>query len=210
MKHSLELRKAVVGPWQINTYAFVCPKSGESLLIDPGAEPQSIKALLDGSRPKAIVVTHSHPDHIGALPEMREMLQVPVMAHSGTLPSGNLMVDADHWLQDGISIVVGSFRLLVYHTPGHTDDQICLGVESDPRYVVGDTIFENGPGKTWTVDGFKTTLRTLRRVVMHWPDEAICYPGHGASFRLKDKRADIEAFLAKNHGNFYGDAMWKM
>ena len=54
--------------------------------------------------------------------------------------------------------------------------------------IVGDTIFEGGPGKTWSPEGFQTTLTTLRKVVLPWPDETVCYPGHGPSFRLGDQR----------------------
>ena len=52
----------------------------------------------------------------------------------------------------------------------------------------------------------QTTLRTLRDVILAWPDETICYPGHGPSFRMGDKRPAIEGFLAKDHGPFFGDA----
>jgi glyoxylase-like metal-dependent hydrolase (beta-lactamase superfamily II) len=60
------------------------------------------------------------------------------------------------------------------------------------------------------VAGFRTTRQTLRTVVLSWPDETICYPGHGSEFRLGDKRAAIEAFLSKDFGEFYGDATWDM
>lgn len=59
-------------------------------------------------------------------------------------------------------------------------------------------------------EGFQTTLRTLREVVLRWHDETVCYPGHGAAFRLGDRRGDIEAFLRKDHGAFFGDATWEM
>jgi glyoxylase-like metal-dependent hydrolase (beta-lactamase superfamily II) len=53
-------------------------------------------------------------------------------------------------------------------------------------------------------------LKTLRNVVLPWPDETVCYPGHGPSFRLGDQRAAIEAFVGKDHGRFFGDAAWDM
>jgi glyoxylase-like metal-dependent hydrolase (beta-lactamase superfamily II) len=76
--------------------------------------------------------------------------------------------------------------------------------------IVGDTIFAGGPGRTGSAEAFRTTLNTLRTVVMPWPDDTVCYPGHGPSFRLGDIRLAIDAFLQKDHGDFHGDAEWGM
>ena len=119
-------------------------------------------------------------------------------------------MNIDRQLNDGDSVPIGAHNLHVYHTPGHTPDQICIAVEADERIIVGDTIFDGGPGKTWSPQDFQTTLKTLRKVIMPWPNETRCYPGHGNSFRLGDIRNDIEAFLSKNHGDFFGDATWSM
>jgi glyoxylase-like metal-dependent hydrolase (beta-lactamase superfamily II) len=107
-------------------------------------------------------------------------------------------------------VQIGTHTLKVYHTPGHTPDMICFAIEGDHRVIVGDTIFEGGPGKTWSPEDFRTTLQTLRNVILTWPDDTVCYPGHGPSFRLGDRRAAIEAFLQKDHGDFFGDATWEM
>ena len=72
------------------------------------------------------------------------------------------------------------------------------------------TLFDGGPGKTWSAEDFRQTLRTLREVVMLWSDDTVCYPGHGPSFRLGDRRAQIEVFLGRDHGDFFGDATWEM
>jgi hydroxyacylglutathione hydrolase len=205
---SIELRERAVGPWPMNTYALVCPHTLESVLIDPGADPDTLAEMLDGTQPIAILLTHTHPDHVGALDEMRRRLGVPLLAHAGP-HFQNMELQADRTLADGDTLQVGQHTLRAYHTPGHIPDMLCFAVEGEDTIVVGDTIFEGGPGKTWSAADFQTTLRSLRDVVLRWPDAAVCYPGHGPSFRLGDKRAAIEAFVARDHGDFYGDATWE-
>lgn len=205
---SLEVRHSSVGPWPMNTYALVCPHTRESWLIDPGADPAKLNDMLSGTTPVAIVLTHTHGDHIGALDEMRKRLNVPVLAHPGPYVGG-ADIRPDQTLNDGDTLTLGEHTVQVVYTPGHTADMVCLLTEGHHDAIVGDTIFEGGPGRTWSDADFETTLETLRERVLTWPDDIICHPGHGPSFRLGDLRQDIAAFVARDHGNFHGDAEWK-
>ena len=200
----MELRTRALGPWGTNSYVLICPDTGQSVLFDPAGEPGTLLAMLGDSEAVGILITHDHPDHIGALLEVRARLQVPVLVHQG---GGHLR--ADRWVKDGDLVQVGHHRLWVRHTPGHADDIVCYGIEDDNRVFVGDTIFEGGPGHTFSPQGFQTTLETLRDIILAWRDDTVCYPGHGPSFCLGDKRPAIEAFVAKDHGGFFGDATWE-
>jgi len=205
----LKIHRKQVGPWGMNTYALVCSETRKSVLVDPGADPDALEKLLAKTEPAAIILTHTHSDHIGALDEMRKRLKVPLMAHSG--PHVDMMnLEADRWLNHGARVSVGNQIINIYHTPGHTPDQICLMNEKDHFVVVGDTIFDGGPGRTWSIKEFQITLKTLLNIILTWSDKTVCYPGHGPSFCLGDKRKAIEAFLNKDHGSFFGDATWDM
>ena len=207
----LILKTDQVGPWGMNSYALICDQTNESVLIDPGGDPEKLNGMLGGSLSKGILLTHTHIDHVMALETMLEQLNVPLYLHSGEHAADfELPACEHHFLEDGDSFKFGNQTLHIRHTPGHIDDQICFLIEADNRIVVGDTIFEGGPGKTWSNAGFKQSIKTLKNVVLPWSDDSICYPGHGPSFRLGDIRPLVEKFIAKDHGDFFGDAEWKM
>lgn len=203
----LTLETLTVGPWPVHNYALICPDTRESVLVDAGADAERLVAALAGTTPKAILLTHTHPDHVMALETMSAQLKVPVYAHPNARTSRFLPPISLELLNDGDTFTVGKHTLIIRHTPGHINDMVCLLLD-DPRILVGDTIFEGGPGRTWSSEDFQTTLSTLRNIVLTWDDDVVCYPGHGPSFRLGDIRARIEAFLAQDHGDFHGDATW--
>ncbi|GAC1538505.1 MAG: MBL fold metallo-hydrolase [Herpetosiphon sp.] len=207
MAKGIELRTRPVGSYAMNAYVLVCPVTHVSVLVDPGDEPDVLTELLAGSTPVAILITHSHADHIGVLDEMKRRLNVPVMACDGPHAHG-IAVEIDRKLRGGEEIAVGQHVVRAIATPGHTMDMLSFSL-GDGRVLVGDTLFAGGPGRTWTADEFRRTLATLGNVILSWPDATECYPGHGPRFRLGAVRPAIEQFLGRDHGDFFGDASWE-
>lgn len=205
------LKTAQVGPWGMNSYALICSETNDAVLIDPGGDPDKLAEMLGDSRPVAILLTHTHVDHVMALPAMLDQLNVPLYLHPGEHAADfEMPVGHPHFLNDGDQFTFGKQVLNIRHTPGHIGDQICFLIEGDKRIIVGDTIFEGGPGKTWSNGGFQDSLKTLKNIVLPWSDDNVCYPGHGPSFRLGDIRPLVEKFIAKDHGDFFGDVEWNM
>ncbi len=210
MKQSeLSLISAPCGQLQTNCYVLTNASDEQSIVVDPGAEPDKIFALLNGRPVMAILITHGHGDHIGAVADVQAATGAPVYIHPADASMlGSIQPHGS--LNDDSMVTFGQHRLRIVHTPGHTAGQVSILLPDD-RALVGDTIFEGGPGKTWSADGFRTTLHTLKNTVLTWPDNTVCYPGHGTPFRLGDIRSAVEAFVARQHPHdFYGDATWEM
>ncbi|HID63027.1 MAG TPA: MBL fold metallo-hydrolase, partial [Anaerolineae bacterium] len=77
-KGRVELVKLAVGPYDTNCYILICPTSGEGIIVDPAAEGERILRQVEGTTVKYILLTHAHPDHVGALAEVRETTGAPL------------------------------------------------------------------------------------------------------------------------------------
>lgn len=204
---TLDLRVVTVGSMQENCYILHDPAAGQCLVFDPGAEPERIMPLISDSRVTGILLTHAHADHIGAVEAIRAATGAPVSIHGAELPALGA-VHHDTLIDDGDTIVLGAHTIRAVHTPGHTPGMISFIID-DQQAIVGDTLFGGGPGRTWSAADFRTTLATLRDVILSWPDTLVCHPGHGDSFQLGDIRERVAQFVAREHpASFAGDAEW--
>jgi hydroxyacylglutathione hydrolase len=201
-----ELLSREVGPWPMNTYMVIDPETGVGVVIDPGADPEVIQAMAEGVKVIAILLTHGHPDHVGALDEVKQASGAPVYLHPDEAKKFNLAYDIP--LEDGMEIEAGKLRLKAIHTPGHTPGMTCFDL-GDGRIIVGDTIFVGGPGKTWSAEDFNRTIKTMQEIVFAWSDETHFYPGHGPTGRIGQERPAFEAFLRGGWSpDMYGDVTW--
>jgi glyoxylase-like metal-dependent hydrolase (beta-lactamase superfamily II) len=201
-----KLIQQAVGPWPMNSYAVIDDVYQESIIIDPGADPEKLLSMVAGTKVEKILLTHGHGDHIMALEEVKAATGASIYLHPKDAEHFDLIYDVP--LQDGMSISVGQFSLTIIHTPGHTPGQCCFDL-GDGRIIVGDTIFVGGPGRTWSAEDFKTTMQTMQNIVFKWPDETNFFPGHGPSGNIGIERSDFEAFVAQGWSeNLEGDVTW--
>ncbi|MCD6451483.1 MAG: MBL fold metallo-hydrolase [Acidobacteria bacterium] len=196
------LEKLVVGPLEVNCYIFG-DENGEVVVIDPGAEGERIIAFIEerGYRPRYIINTHCHIDHIRANADVKGKYNIPILVHKEDAPiltspqdaeleemiGGKPSPPADRLLSEGDEIKVGSFTLRVIHTPGHTPGGISLLF--DDGVFTGDTLFAGGVGRTDLPGGsWDTLVSSIREKLLVLPDSLPIYPGHGPSSTIGEEK----------------------
>jgi hydroxyacylglutathione hydrolase len=201
----IRIEKLELGPYGTNAYILICRQTSECVVVDVPGDAGKILKLLKGTTPRHILITHNHMDHTGALAELKSSLNIPVGAHADD--AGRLPVPPDFFLNDGDVLSFGEVELSVLHTPGHTPGSICFLVGS--HLIAGDTIFPNGPGKTWSAADFKRILASLTGKIFVLPDDTRIYPGHGEATILGREKRAFEAFRARPHDpDLFGDVLW--
>ena len=202
-----KLIKIEVGPWPMNCYLLICPETNQAAIFDPGADPEKILSYTKGLKMTGIILTHGHPDHVGALDPIKKATNAPVMI--STQDAAHFKIKYNLAVQNLDKIQVGNQTITAIHTPGHTPGQTSFDI-GDSRKIVGDTIFVGGPGRTWRPKDFSTTMSTLASIVFQWPDETTFYPGHGPSGVIGTERPAFERFLQKGwHKKLHGDITWE-
>ncbi|MCI8306446.1 MAG: MBL fold metallo-hydrolase [Lachnospiraceae bacterium] len=189
------IRHIVVGEIQTNCYIAGDDAAGSCIVVDPGDEADKIigTARRDGREIAAILLTHGHFDHIGAVGVIRDKCgaKVYACAHEKELlasPSLNLSSgfprsmseNADIYVQDGDMVNEAGLSLRVIETPGHTSGGVCYYSETDKVLFSGDTLFEASIGRTDFPTGSAGILITsIREKLYVLPDDVSVYPGHG-------------------------------
>ena len=184
----------VVGPLDTNCYLVYCGETLDCAVIDPGAEAERIFPLIYelDLKPKLLLNTHGHLDHIGANRDVKEKFDIPLCIHGldkpylekGEQSELSLFLGAkespppDRLLQDGETILIGKASLRVVHTPGHTPGSVSF--QGDGFLFSGDTLFNGGVGRTDLPGGSTLALEeSIRTRILTLPAETIVLPGHG-------------------------------
>ncbi|MGG0642884.1 MBL fold metallo-hydrolase [Sporosarcina gallistercoris] len=208
----MKIKTLPLGPIQANCY-LISDSKGSCLIIDPGEQPEKIIEVIESAslKPLAILLTHAHFDHIGALETIRKKYGIPVYIHKDEnlwLRSPELNGSAkypmlppvvcglaDHVIErDGV-MQLGPFEFEVRHTPGHSPGSVSYVFHDDRFVVVGDTLFRQGIGRTDLPGGNTHQLLTaIEQQLLSLDDDYKVYPGHGPKTTPKDEM-DSNPFL---------------
>jgi glyoxylase-like metal-dependent hydrolase (beta-lactamase superfamily II) len=202
---TVQIDRLKLGSFDTNSYILTCPLTGDSVLVDAPAEASEILKALKETNPKYILITHNHMDHLGALPEIKSKLKIPVGAHR--MDAKGLPLRPEILLEDGEKVSYGNTSLKVLHTPGHTPGSLCFLMG---KYLIsGDTIFPGGPGKTKSPIDLKLIIESITRKIFVLPDDTAIYPGHGDSTLLRKEKEELSIFSSRSHDpNLFGDVLW--
>ena len=183
----LNIHKLPLGLYQTNTYIIHDEASTSCCVIDPGYEADTIlsKAEELGLTVEAILLTHGHFDHVGAVKDLAADTgcRVFLCAEDTLLPpmftAGKLYYTDTY--SEGTLLNIAGLYIHVIHTPGHTPGSVCLMVGN--TLFSGDTLFAGSCGRTDIGGDWATILKSLRRLANMEADFTV-YPGHGESTTL--------------------------
>jgi glyoxylase-like metal-dependent hydrolase (beta-lactamase superfamily II) len=196
----LTLSKIAVSAMANNAYLLHCTATGQALLVDAAAEPETLHRLVGGADLRTVVTTHGHWDHHRALPDVVAATGAQTVAHAAD--AGDLPVPVDRTVAHGDTVAVGEQVLEVVHLRGHTPGSIALvwrgGGDAGTHVFTGDSLFPGGPGRTTNPKDFSSLMDDLEeRVFGRFEDSTWFYPGHGKDSTLGMERPHIPEWRAR-------------
>jgi glyoxylase-like metal-dependent hydrolase (beta-lactamase superfamily II) len=209
----MDVRTFTVGPVAENCFIARVDGSDRAVIVDPGEEQNRILgAVADlGVTVEAILVTHCHFDHIGAVapvagatgaPVYCPEIEVPVLADimsfvpwPGFGPYESY--EADEIVAGGEHLSLAGLEIDVVFTPGHSPGHVTYAIPDQGALFSGDVLFKGSIGRTDLPGGdAPTLLESVRTLVDGYPPETTVYPGHMGVTTLGDERA-TNPFLAE-------------
>ncbi|MGW1516740.1 MBL fold metallo-hydrolase [Streptomyces sp. NPDC001436] len=190
----LMISKVAVGSMNNNAYLLRCRATGEQLLIDAAAEPDTLLHLIGDDGIASVVTTHQHGDHWGALQAVVDA--TGARTYAGAEDAEGIPVPTDVPVRDGDVITVGRVSLTARHLVGHTPGSIALIYDDPhghPHVFTGDCLFPGGVGNT---GGDPRKFASLiddveNKLFAQLPDETWVYPGHGNDTMLGTERPHL-------------------
>ena len=203
---ALDVEMLTVGQIGENCFLFR-PRGGDRLLIvDPGEEAERILAAVEakGGSVEAILLTHCHFDHIGAVapvaratgapvycPEIEVPLLADIMAYVPWAGFGPYeSYEADEVVRGGETLELAGMEIEVVFTPGHSPGHVTYAVKGEPAIFSGDVLFQGSVGRVDLPGGDgPTLLASIGKLMDSYPDETVVHPGHMGLTTLGAERA---------------------
>ena len=191
-------------PWYQNCYVVRHVASGDQFVVDPGGEADRIAAVIEagGGGLKEILLTHGHPDHVGAVRALQDRFGVPCLAHgderaiidalptwAGALMQMRIKLPSDcRYFTGEPEFSHGDYSYRTIHCPGHTPGGVCLAF--DGFAFVGDTLFNQGVGRTDLPGGDGAQLvASITRLLGLLDEKTVLFSGHGPEWTVADARS---------------------
>jgi hydroxyacylglutathione hydrolase len=202
----MDVRMFSVGPIQENCFLFRRDGSDRALIVDPGDEADRLLATIDelGVALDAILLTHTHFDHVGAVAPIAKAtgaevwvpeIEKPVLADINSyVPWAEFgpfeSWDAEHTLTGGERLELAGFEIDVLFTPGHSPGHVTFHVADEQAIFSGDVLFQGSVGRTDLPGGDPQVLMaSLKLLAETLPDETIVHPGHMGITTIGAERA---------------------
>lgn len=201
------IKTFIAGPIQANNYLVIDETSKEAVLIDCSERKQEIidEVKNQGLKVKYILLTHGHFDHVLGVNDMQKELNVPayvnkedlvqventssIMSAFGIQGACNPVVS--NFLNDGDEFTIGSTKIKVIATPGHTEGGVCYLI--DDKLFSGDTLFSDSIGRTDLMGGnFKKLHNSVVNILFNLDENITVYPGHGPSTTIGYEKKNNE------------------
>lgn len=184
----------MTGPLGVN--CSLISHNGELVIIDPGGNQKEIDEYISDKKlkPLAVVNTHGHFDHIGAVDGLVKKYNIPFMMHKDDeflLSQGSKVMElyglggmmnpsVDAYIEHGQKIKLGSIEFDVIHTPGHTPGGCCFYIKDAEMLITGDTLFLESVGRSdFPYSDGNTLIKHIKERLFVLPDDTEVCPGHG-------------------------------
>ena len=197
----------VTGMFTTNSYFLIDSETNHGFLIDPAAEASKLLKYIKVNNLviEKILITHGHFDHIGAVKEVSETLNIPVYIHEKgekytqnpiwNLSSScgqNITIEATSYMKNNDLIKLeanSNIVLRAIHVAGHTLDGVVFYSENEKAAFVGDNIFYGSIGRSDFYGGDLVTLLTeVKHKILTMPEDTVLYPGHGQSTTVRHEK----------------------